>query len=140
MAGNRSIKPEAVANAVKLTRALTDKQGIPVSRVLRHDHVTGKRCPALGAGGKSREVYPEAPGKGEADLRRKEVRKRLGEALAEQKQPVWNTLEEVPDWERPTERKRLDHKALVGTETGFRITCDLLRVPVINDWLGPYGR
>ncbi|MFV0399413.1 MAG: N-acetylmuramoyl-L-alanine amidase family protein [Oscillospiraceae bacterium] len=43
--GNYYIKPETVANAVRLTRTLMDKHGIPASRVLRHHDVTGKRCP-----------------------------------------------------------------------------------------------
>ena len=45
-AGNYYIKPETVANAGRLTRMLMDNYSIPVSHVLRHYDVTGKRCPA----------------------------------------------------------------------------------------------
>ena len=44
--GNYYIKPETVANTVRLARILMDKYSIPVSHVLRHYDVTGKRCPA----------------------------------------------------------------------------------------------
>ena len=44
--GNYYIKPETVARAVELTRALMVYYNIPQSRVLRHYDVTGKHCPA----------------------------------------------------------------------------------------------
>lgn len=44
--GSYYIKPETAAHAVRLVRMLMEKYGIPVSRVLRHYDVTGKRCPA----------------------------------------------------------------------------------------------
>jgi N-acetylmuramoyl-L-alanine amidase len=43
--GNYYIKPETVQNAIKLTKALIDKHGVPASNILRHYDVTGKRCP-----------------------------------------------------------------------------------------------
>lgn len=77
---------------------------------------------------------------GGKEVTEKDVRKIVEAALAEHKQPVWNTLEEVPDWGRPTVKKLLDSGALVGTEAGLGITYDLLRMLVINDRLELYER
>ena len=38
---------EVLANAVKLTKLLMQKYGIPIGRVVRHYDITGKLCPAL---------------------------------------------------------------------------------------------
>ena len=44
--GNYYFKPEAVANALVLTRHLMDKYNVPIDNVIRHFDVTGKNCPA----------------------------------------------------------------------------------------------
>ena len=77
---------------------------------------------------------------GEKKMTEKDVRKVVNEALTEHKQAVWNTLEEVPDWGRPTVKKLLDSGALLGTGAGLGVTYELLRMLIIHDRLGLYER
>jgi N-acetylmuramoyl-L-alanine amidase len=43
--GKYYFKVETVTNAVKLVKALMEKYNVPISNVLRHYDVTGKKCP-----------------------------------------------------------------------------------------------
>lgn len=43
---NGDLRPKSIEHAAKLVRELMEKYGIPVSNVLRHYDVTGKKCPA----------------------------------------------------------------------------------------------
>ena len=46
------------------------------------------------------------------------------------------TLDEVPEWGRPTVKKLLDAGALHGTDSGLDLSADMLRVLVIMDRMG----
>ncbi len=72
----------------------------------------------------------------ESELTENQVRALIDEALAGK---VYNTVEELPDWGRPTVEKLLDAKALAGTDTGLGLSYDLLRTLVINNRMGLYG-
>lgn len=74
---------------------------------------------------------------------------RLGQiaaAVTEQltKAPVENffveTVENAPEWARPTIKKLVDRKALVGTGDGLHLSQDLMRVLVILDRLSLFDR
>ena len=51
---------------------------------------------------------------------------------------VYNSIQEVPDWGRPTVSKLIDKGVLAGSEKGLDISYTLLRVLVINDRAGLY--
>lgn len=51
---------------------------------------------------------------------------------------VYETIEQVPDWAKPTIQKLMDKGVLQGEGDGLGLTYDLLRVLVINDRSGLY--
>ena len=71
--------------------------------------------------------------KEELDMTKEEVL----ELLNDQK-TTYDTVEEVPDWARPTIQKLIDKKALQGEGDGLGLTYDLTRNLVINDRMGLY--
>lgn len=71
--------------------------------------------------------------KGEDDMTEKEV----VEIINKQK-TVYETIEQVPDWAKPTIQKLLDKGVLQGEGDGLGLTYDLTRVLVINDRSGLY--
>jgi hypothetical protein len=58
----------------------------------------------------------------------------------ESKAPVWNKLEEVPEWGRETVEKLVKCGAICGTENGLDLNFDQLRVLVICDRAGHFGK
>ena len=52
--------------------------------------------------------------------------------------PRFQKFEELPDWAKPTIRKLLDRKYLLGTDIGLNLTEDALRIFVVNDRAGLY--
>ena len=105
--------PEAVENARILIRALMEQYHVPAERVLRHFDVTGKLCPApfVGGGQAAWETF-----KGGLT--------------------VYQNLESVPDWSRPTIQKLVDRGVLQGDGTELNLSGDLVRTLVILDRLG----
>lgn len=73
--GEYYIKPETVANAVKLTKMLMAKYGVPASRVLRHYDITGKRCPAPWVNDESQWRAFLAALEGEIEVTKEEAKK-----------------------------------------------------------------
>ena len=71
--------------------------------------------------------------KEELDMTKEEVL----ELLNGQK-TTYDTVEEVPDWARPTIQKLIDKTALQGAGDGLGLTYDLTRNLVINDRMGLY--
>ena len=100
--------------AQELVRKLMQKYEISEDNVLRHYDVTGKVCPV------------PFVGHGQADW------ERFKGGLT-----VYNTLEQVPDWAKPSIQKLLDAGALTGNEKGeLELSRDLTRTLVILDRLG----
>lgn len=52
----------------------------------------------------------------------------------------YNEVSELPDWARPTIEKLMEKGALNGDGTGLGLTNDMVRLLVINDRLGVYGK
>ena len=65
------------------------------------------------------------------------TREEVIEIINEQK-TVYETIEQVPDWAKPTIQKLLDKGVLQGEGDGLGLTYDLTRVLVINDRSGLY--
>jgi len=59
--------------------------------------------------------------------------------IQEAREMRYQTLEEVPDWGRPTIEKLIALEMLQGNETGLNISEDMLRIFVIHDRAGMYG-
>ena len=59
--------------------------------------------------------------------------------IQEAKEVRYQTLEELPDWGRPTIEKLIALEMLQGNETGLDISKDMLRVFVVHDRAGMYG-
>ena len=57
----------------------------------------------------------------------------------EAKKTRYQTLEEIPDWGRPTIEKLIALEMLQGNEVGLNISEDMLRIFVIHDRAGMYG-
>ena len=51
---------------------------------------------------------------------------------------VYETIEQVPDWAKPTIQKLMDKGVLQGEGDGLGLTYDLTRILVINDRSGLY--
>lgn len=76
--------------------------------------------------------------KEEPDMTEKEVREMLEEYLPQNEPAKYDTLQEVPDWAKPTIQKLMGKGVLQGEGDGLGLTYDLLRVLVINDRSGLY--
>ena len=125
---------QTLANSIELGKMLMAKYAIPLERVVRHFDVTGKYCPAYfmdeakWAAFKARLVEPEKTPETPAN---KPIEKR------------YQTIEEIKKnaaWAEPTIRKLIEHGALNGTGTGLDLSFDMLRLFVIHDRMGVYGK
>lgn len=105
----------------------TTPEGYPV--IL--DHVTGCELGIAAPHGDVGHWWPKF-GKYLDDIR-KDVKVKLNTTY-------WNTIDEVPDWGRPTIQKLVDKGALEGVddEGNLRLTFDLVRLYVTHDRLGLY--
>lgn len=105
----------------------TTPEGYPV--IL--DHVTGCELGIAAPHGDVGHWWPKF-GKYLDDIR-KDVKIKLSAAY-------WNTVDEVPEWGRPTIKKLVDKGALQGVddEGNLRLTFDLVRLYVTHDRLGLY--
>lgn len=76
--------------------------------------------------------------KEEPDMTEKEVREMLEEYLPQNEPAKYDTLQEVPNWAKPTIQKLMDKGVLQGEGDGLGLTYDLTRILVINDRSGLY--
>lgn len=126
-------KPETISNAVALTKELMKKYNIPVDRVIRHYDVWGKICPAPFVNNPEqwadfKKRLTESEGLTMAQY------EELKKLIAESKEQVFNRLEEVPEWGRPTIKKLLDKGHLQGESAdSLNLPYSMLRVLVILD-------
>lgn len=111
-------EPETVALAIELTKAKMQEYGIPVENVVRHYDVTRKNCPAPFV--EDAEAWAEFKAALEVD----DVKK-------------YETLEDVPEWARPTIQKLINDGNLAGDGKGkINVTEDFCRTMVILDRRG----
>ena len=112
--GVYSFAPAAVALAQQLVRQLMQKYDIPSEHVIRHWDVTHKVCPAPFVG-RGQAAWEEFKG-----------------GLI-----VYQKIENVPEWARPSIRKCMDRGVLMGDAQGnLNLSADLTRTLVILDRLG----
>lgn len=117
VAGTYAFDPAAVENAKILIRDLMQQYNVPVERVIRHFDVTHKVCPAPFCG------------TGEAAWRE------FKEGLK-----MYQKIENVPDWAKPTVQKLVDKDVLVGDGKGnLDLSHEMTRMLVILDRAGVFG-
>jgi N-acetyl-anhydromuramyl-L-alanine amidase AmpD len=63
----------------------------------------------------------------------------FAEITQEETEMRYNTIDEIPEWGKPTIQKLVTLGALKGTGDGFNISEDMLRMFVINDRMGLYA-
>lgn len=111
--GVYSFAPQALETAKELIRHLMEKYDIPIDHVIRHWDVTHKVCPA--------------PFVGEGQAAWEEFKGGL---------IVYQKIENVPDWAKPTVQKLVDKGVLNGDGNGnLNLSNDLTRTLVILDRL-----
>lgn len=108
---------DAMDKAVELIRWLMKKHDIPIENVIRHFDVTGKNCPAPFVGA------------GQADW------EKIKEVIAMKK---YNTIEEMPEWAKPTIEKLVNASILNGTGAGLDLSLEAVRLLVILDRAGVF--
>ena len=68
-------------------------------------------------------------------------KKKLSEEKKEGIEMLYNKIEDVPKWAKPTIKKLIDKGAFVGNEKGeLMLTYDMLRMYVSHDNIGVYDR
>ncbi|MBP3634226.1 MAG: N-acetylmuramoyl-L-alanine amidase [Oscillospiraceae bacterium] len=115
--GDYRFHPQALERARQLLRKLMERYQIPAERVLRHYDVTGKLCPApfVGQGQAAWEEFKEGL-------------------------TVYQTLEQLPAWARPTAEKLVQQGILQGTGEGLDLTQDMIRILVMLDRAAVFGK
>lgn len=109
--GKYYFHPEAQARAQAFIRELMDKYDIPQENVVRHFDVTHKLCP-MPFVGEGQPLWEEFKG-----------------GLV-----VYKTINNVPDWAKPTIQKLMEAKYLQGDMEGnINLTNDMTRTLVILD-------
>lgn len=110
--------PEAVVRAQELIRQLMEKYDVPAENVVRHYDVTHKLCPAPFCG-EGLPLWEEFKG-----------------GLV-----MYKTIENVPDWAKPTVEKLVEKEYLQGDLNGaLNLTNDMTRVLVVLDRAGVFEK
>jgi N-acetylmuramoyl-L-alanine amidase len=124
--GQYYINEQTQNTAIKLIKVLMEKYNIPIENVLRHYDVTGKMCP---------EPFVRN------EVQWLNFKKKLSEEKKEGIEMLYNKIEDVPKWAKPTIKKLIDKGAFVGNEKGeLMLTYDMLRMYVSHDNIGVYDR
>ena len=130
MDGSGSVSDRAAENRGALLAAiLLDKHDLGIDRLKAHKDWNGKDCPKY--------ILPHWEAFVEA------VSGFLFLIQAEDPQPtavIYNTLDEVPDYARPTIRKLMDRGWLLGYGDGLGLTDDMIRIFTIHDRAGIYDK
>ncbi len=102
---------ETVKNAAELVKMLMKKYNVPVERVIRHYDVTGKICP-------------------KPFVDDEKAWKEFKERLVDKMEKRYNTVNECPEWAKPTVQK-LVNEGKIADGNKLDMSEDMLRVLVI---------
>lgn len=135
----------------KLCADLCKRYGLdPEKDIIRHYDVTGKACPLYWVNNPQdfvafkREVkeYMNGEDVDMGELHKLEERVSAFEERVKElesgREKIYSTIEDVPEWGKPTVTKLLDKGVLNGTGASLDLTYTLLRLLVINDRAGVY--
>lgn len=131
-------------NTAELVRYLMDKYNIDIDHVVRHYDVTHKRCPAeLVDNGEWIDFRSKIVNGGNDEMTEAEKAKvraidkslsnlyRIVQGIKE-RNPVYKTIADVPDWGKGTVQKLIDSGVMHGDENGdINVSEDMLRGMVI---------
>lgn len=141
--GNWYFAPETVKNTVDLVKMLMKKHNIPIDRVVRHYDVTGKICPAPYIDSAEWQVFKEKiiANEGVLDMTQykelKEENKALKAEILALKDivgKVYKTIDDIPDYYKPTIEKLINEGAIKGTdENNLNLPEILVRTLVIRE-------
>lgn len=138
---------KTVNNAVELTKHLMQLYNVPLENVIMHHHVTGKVCPNPWCVKPScltewEKFKNRIIGKDDIDMEElKKLESRVAELeqeLKNNKEKVFNSINEVPEWGKATVESLLSKNILQGNGEGLALSYTLLRLLVINDRAGLY--
>lgn len=121
--GKYDFTKATIANAIELIKILMKKYNVPIERVIRHFDVTGKNCPAPfvdnALWSEFKSIITES---GDLTMAQyEELKKEIASLKAENKAlkdvvgDVYHTIDEIPEWYRPTIEKMVDSGAIKGT-------------------------
>ena len=119
----------------------------PLKDIIRHYDISGKCCPKYWVEHpddflKFKTTVNKVLKGDELTLTQYQELKaeisKINDEIESNKEKIFNTVDEVPEWAKPTIQKLLDKGTLKGTDTGLNLTYTLLRVLVINDRTGLY--
>lgn len=136
--GKYVITSATVARAAELARYLMKRYNIPADRVARHYDVTGKACPEPWV--RNESLWTDFKKRLEEDeMTDKQVRDICKDEIGKARE-LYDTIDEVPAWAKPTVQKLVDRGAIKGENGGLALTWELMRQLVINDRMGVYGK
>jgi len=123
--GQYYINEQTQNTAIKLIKVLMEKYNIPIENVLRHYDVTGKMCP---------EPFVRN------EVQWLNFKKKLSEEKKEGIEMLYNKIEDVQKWAKPTIQKMVHLGALQGNEKGeLTLTEAMLRIFVVIDRMINYS-
>lgn len=141
--GNWYFEPETVKNTIDLVKMLMAKHNIPIDRVIRHFDVTGKNCPAPYVNESKWQEFKSRILTNEGDLEvsqykeLKEENKALKAEISALKSivgDVYKTIDDVPEYYKPTIKKLVDEGAIKGTaENNLNLPEILVRTLVVAE-------
>lgn len=128
-----SDREKALSNMVTITKELMKELNIPIDRVVRHYDASKKNCPQTMASNNWREwIDFKNRLKDEGGLTVSQYEE-LKKMISELKPVVFNNVNEVPEWGRPTIEKLIKAGQLQGSADGLNLSMDMLRTFVILD-------
>ena len=122
-----NIRDKVVKNTIELTKWLMVEYDIPAENVIRHWDVTNKACPKHFIGNNNALWN---------DFKQRLIQngEEKGDDIV-----IYNTINEVPEYARPTIQKICDKGFLKGNEKGLGLSVDMTRILVILDRTGVFG-
>lgn len=147
--GKFVIPEKTQRNAAKLTAQLMKKYGISIDNVLRHYDVCGKVCPEpfvrdINQWKRFKNMILEEVQiveEVEALKRQVEALQKTVDSLAENTETRWNWIDaNLPEWAVSTVDKLYRKKILSGYADGLHLNLLMLRILVILDRAGVFGK
>lgn len=129
-------REKALLNAVALTRSLMVKHGIPLENVVQHNHWSGKDCPrilrniAYIKGGMNWNWFTYKLEQGENAMDKAEVKNIVIQCLNEI-DPLYHSIDEVPDALKDESKKLIDGGYLKGDGSGLNVRYSTLRAMIV---------
>lgn len=141
--GEYVITMDTQKRTVKLVQWLMEQYGVDINHVCRHYDCTHKNCPQPMVDHPSQwtnflnmvKTKEENMTKAETTT----IANQAAEQVYAKYNKVYNSIDEVPDWGKPTIKKLINRGYLKGNGKGLDLSEDLLRTLVINDRAGIYG-